>query len=106
MKAIGASIREGAMAFLWREYKILAVYCVVVFGLIYWGIGSVAAGAFALGAFLSLLAGNMGMHAATAGNIRTAEAAGITLIAVVRPDSFEVFTHAERLAVSVPETAS
>ena len=75
MRAIGAAIREGAMAFLWREYKILAVYSLVVFGLIAYGIGMPGAVAFALGAFLSLLAGNMGMQAATLGNVRTAEAA-------------------------------
>lgn len=31
--------------------------------------------------------------------IRTAEAAGITLCAVVRPDGFEIFTHPERIAL-------
>ena len=34
----------------------------------------------------------------TALAIRTAEAAGITLVAVARPDGFEVFTHRERIA--------
>ncbi len=75
MRDIAAAIREGSMTFLWREYKILAVYCLVVSALITYAIGPVCAGAFVLGAFLSLLAGNIGMRAATRGNVRTAEAA-------------------------------
>jgi len=33
--------------------------------------------------------------------VRTAEAAGITLVGVARPDGFEVFTHAERIQVGL-----
>ncbi len=75
MARIARYIREGAMAFLVREYKVLAVYTVVVFGLIAASLGVKAAGAFVSGAFLSLLAGYMGMKAATFANVRTAEAA-------------------------------
>ncbi|MEN9787838.1 MAG: hypothetical protein RLZZ299_3102 [Pseudomonadota bacterium] len=75
MQRIGGYIREGAMAFLAREYKVLAVYTVVVFGLLSWAITPVAGGWFVAGAVLSLLAGFVGMKAATYGNVRTAQAA-------------------------------
>ncbi len=75
MARIARYIREGAMAFLMREYKVLAVYSAVVFVLLSWKLGPEAGGAFLLGAFLSLLAGFIGMKAATYANVRTAEAA-------------------------------
>jgi K(+)-stimulated pyrophosphate-energized sodium pump len=75
MARIARYIREGAMAFLAREYKVLAIYAVVVFGLLTWRLGPLAGGAFLGGAFLSLLAGFFGMKAATFANVRTAEAA-------------------------------
>jgi K(+)-stimulated pyrophosphate-energized sodium pump len=75
MARIARFIREGAMAFLAREYKVLGVYAVVVGGLMAWKLGVLAAGAFLMGAFLSLLAGFFGMKSATFANVRTAEAA-------------------------------
>lgn len=75
MNRIAGYIREGAMAFLVREYKVLFVYAVVV-GLILGVVLSwIAALSFALGAFLSLLAGFFGMKAATYANVRTTQAA-------------------------------
>ena len=68
MKIIAGRIREGAMAFLKREYQVLAAYAAVVFGLLAWQLDITSAGAFAAGAFLSLLAGFFGMKAATYGN--------------------------------------
>jgi FdhD protein len=41
--------------------------------------------------------------APTALAVRTAEAAGITLVAIARPDGFEVFTHPERIAAEASE---
>lgn len=75
MERIAGYIREGAMAFLFRQYKVLAVYGVVVAILIGYGLGGIAAGAFILGAFLSLLAGYVGMKAATYANVKTTQAA-------------------------------
>jgi len=80
MARIARYIREGARAFLFREYKVLAMYSVVMSGLLVLGfnsqgLGMHAAGAFLAGAFLSLLAGFFGMKAATFGNVRTTEAA-------------------------------
>ncbi|MBY0518552.1 MAG: sodium-translocating pyrophosphatase [Bacteriovoracaceae bacterium] len=75
MNRIAGYIREGAMAFLMRQYKALAVYCVVVGAAIAWALGPVAGGCFILGAFLSLLAGFIGMKAATWANLKTTQAA-------------------------------
>ncbi|WPU64753.1 sodium-translocating pyrophosphatase [Peredibacter starrii] len=75
MERIAGYIREGAMAFLFRQYKVLAVYGVVVAALIGYGLGGMAAAAFVLGAFLSLLAGYIGMKAATYANVKTTQAA-------------------------------
>lgn len=75
MERIAGYIREGAMAFLFRQYKVLAVFGVVVAALIGWGLGGLAAASFALGAFLSLLAGFIGMKAATYANVKTTQAA-------------------------------
>ena len=75
MNRIALYVREGAMAFLVREYKVLAVYAAVVFALLTFSLGVIAGASFLLGAFLSLLAGFFGMKAATYANVRTAQAA-------------------------------
>ena len=75
MNRIAGYIREGSMAFLVREYKVLAVYCVVVGALLFYALGGLAAFWFVMGAFLSLLAGFIGMKAATFANVRTTQAA-------------------------------
>jgi len=77
MKEIGAAIREGAMAFLSREYKVLAVVVAlvaVVLALINKGPIRLVAGAFVAGAFCSALAGFFGMRVATSANVRTSNA--------------------------------
>lgn len=79
MNRIAGYIREGSMAFLVREYKVLAGYCVIVAIALFVAMGengAIAAGSFVLGAFLSLLAGFFGMKAATYANVRTTQAAG------------------------------
>jgi K(+)-stimulated pyrophosphate-energized sodium pump len=80
MNLIARYIREGAMAFLVREYKVLAGYSAAVFILLFLafrseGTGLLAASCFLLGAFLSLFAGFIGMKAATYANVRTTQAA-------------------------------
>lgn len=75
MNRIGGYIRAGSMAFLTREYKVLAVYSIVVMVLLGFSLGWLAAVCFLLGAFLSLLAGFFGMKAATYANVRTAQSA-------------------------------
>ncbi len=75
MNRIATYIREGSMAFLVREYKVLAVYAVIVGIALYLSLGVESAAFFLLGAFLSLLAGFFGMKAATYANVRTTQAA-------------------------------
>ncbi len=75
MKEIASYIREGAMAFLRREYKTMAIVIVVLFVLIGVCIDWVTACLYVFGALLSVLAGFFGMKVATLGNVRTANAA-------------------------------
>lgn len=75
MQEIAAHIEEGAMAFLNKEYKYLAVFIVVVFAAITIFIDVRTAVAFLVGAVFSIIAGNIGMRIAVKANVRTAEAA-------------------------------
>ena len=75
MNRIAGYVREGAMAFLVREYKVLSVYSVIVGVALFLSLGFLAAMSFVVGAFLSLLAGFFGMKAATYANVRTTQAA-------------------------------
>ena len=75
VQEITAAIREGAMAFLSAEYKILIVFVVVVAAALGIFISVPTAGAFVLGAITSAIAGNAGMRIATKANGRTAIAA-------------------------------
>lgn len=84
MKEIAKAIQEGAMAFLFREYKVITIF-IIVFGFII-GLfldlpatpnineGWWTALAFVLGSIVSLLAGYIGMRIATVANVRTAHA--------------------------------
>ncbi|MGD0451141.1 MAG: sodium-translocating pyrophosphatase [Candidatus Bathyarchaeia archaeon] len=77
---VGNAIREGAYAFLKRQYKTIAIITVVVFVLLwvalpsgYLGVGTAAA--FLVGAVASLAAGYIAMDNATKANVRTVAAA-------------------------------
>ncbi len=82
MQDIAQLIREGAMAFLAREYKVLAVFVIAVAGLLAVvnsqgraGQTPLVAAAFVVGAVASGLSGYFGMRVATAANVRTTAAA-------------------------------
>jgi K(+)-stimulated pyrophosphate-energized sodium pump len=75
MKEISEDIYKGAMAFLGREYRVLAVFIVLVFGLIAMGMNFQTAFSFLGGAICSMTCGFIGMKAATRANVRTTEAA-------------------------------
>ena len=79
MKEIAGYIREGAMAFLNREYRVLAVFVVVVAALLavanFSRGTSLVAVSFIVGALCSGLAGFFGMRVATLANVRTTAAA-------------------------------
>jgi len=69
-------IHAGAMVFLKREYKIIAIFVVIVFLLLFFALDNpMSSVAFLAGAICSLMAGVFGMQAATLSNARTAEAA-------------------------------
>jgi K(+)-stimulated pyrophosphate-energized sodium pump len=75
MQKLEGQIHAGAMAFLKKEYSVLAIFIVIVFLLLGFGIAWPTAIAFVTGALCSIGAGYSGMTAATRGNSRTAEAA-------------------------------
>jgi K(+)-stimulated pyrophosphate-energized sodium pump len=75
MKEISEDIYNGAMAFLGREYRVLAIFIVLVFGVIAMGMNFQTALAFLGGALCSMTCGFIGMKAATRANVRTTEAA-------------------------------
>ncbi|MGQ0607421.1 MAG: sodium-translocating pyrophosphatase [Chloroflexota bacterium] len=79
MREIMGAIREGSMAFLRRQYAVLAVFVVAVAILIFAipDYGTLGAAAYVLGATSSGAAGFIGMRIATAANARTAEAARV-----------------------------
>jgi K(+)-stimulated pyrophosphate-energized sodium pump len=80
---ISDAIRQGAMAFLNREYRVLALF-VVATAVVLWLLRFVGTSgqtidnrtiiAFVIGAILSAVAGTIGMRVATSANVRTAEA--------------------------------
>jgi len=78
MKEIAEAIHSGAMAFLNREYRVLAIFIAAVFALIFVSMGIQTALAFLGGALCSMLCGYIGMQAATHANVRTTEAARTT----------------------------
>jgi K(+)-stimulated pyrophosphate-energized sodium pump len=79
MRKIAGYIQTGAKAFLVTEYKILAIFVIIVFAALA-AIGQVpTAIAFTTGAVLSGLAGYFGMHCATRSAVRTTEAAKTSL---------------------------
>ncbi len=89
MVAIGKAIREGAMAFIKAEYRVLSVFVIAVALLLYFfnqgrgpGLGLVAV-SFVVGAFCSGLAGFIGMRVATRANYRTTQAAAKSLNAAL-----------------------
>lgn len=75
MKEIAGYIHEGAMAFLYREYRYLAIFIVIVAAVLALFISWQTAACFLGGALCSILAGYFGMQVATKANVRTAAAA-------------------------------
>jgi len=84
MKSIGASIADGAMAFLKAEYRVLAIFVVIVACLLAYAASSqgdswLVSISFLSGAIASALAGYLGMRVATKANNRTTNAAQSSL---------------------------
>ena len=74
MKELSKIIHDGAMTFLKKEYKVLAVFITIVFLVLLFVLpaGYKIAFAFLLGGIFSALAGNLGMRIATIANAKTA----------------------------------
>lgn len=85
MQSISKSIKDGALAFLAAEYRLLLIF-VIIASIALFGISQLVettsimiVPAFIIGAIFSALAGNIGMRIATDANARTAEAAKTSL---------------------------
>jgi K(+)-stimulated pyrophosphate-energized sodium pump len=85
MQGIAKSIKEGAMAFLSAEYKLLLAFVIIASAALF-GISLIVptthwliVPAFVIGAIFSAIAGNIGMRVATDANVRTTEAAKTSL---------------------------
>ena len=79
MQSISAAIRTGSKAYLKRQYKTIAVICIILGVIFYFGFDfgklPFTSAAFLLGALCSLIAGYLSMDVATRANVRTAAAA-------------------------------
>ena len=75
MKAIASAIQEGAMAYLNRQYRTVAIIAVILAVLIALAISIETAVGFVLGAVMSAAAGYLGMNISVRGNVRCANAA-------------------------------
>ena len=75
MQEIANAIKEGAMAYMARQYKTIAIFAVIITGILYWLFSFPIAAGFLFGAILSGISGFVGMSISVRANVRTAQSA-------------------------------
>ncbi len=75
MREISGAVREGAMAYMNRQYRVIGLVAIVLTVVLWAAIGPNTALAFVFGALFSAIAGYIGMNVSVRANVRTAEAA-------------------------------